>query len=65
MGKGHEYLQRLHQVLHEYEDAVVRREKWKPLESKVTRQQQVDHARKKVVDLVVELITAERIQKEG
>ncbi|NIM50676.1 MAG: hypothetical protein GTN62_10025 [Gemmatimonadales bacterium] len=65
MGKGREYLQRLHEVLREFEEAVVAREKWKPLESKVSRQQEVDSARQKVVDFVVQLVTAERIQKEG
>ncbi|UCF41054.1 MAG: hypothetical protein JSW43_01575 [Gemmatimonadota bacterium] len=59
---GKEYLQKISERLRDYEDAVIKREKFKPLESKVTRQQDVDHARQKLVDTVVEIVTAERMK---
>jgi hypothetical protein len=59
---GREYLHSVHEALRNYEDAVIQREKFKPLESKVTRQQDVDHARQKVVDVLVEIVTAERMK---
>lgn len=63
MTKGHEYLTQIHEALREFEEAVVQREKFKPLESKVTRQQDVDHCRKKLVDAVVKIVTAERMKQ--
>ena len=59
---GKEYLHRIHEALSTFEQCIVEREKWKPLESKVTRQQDVDHARQKLVDVVVDLVTAERMK---
>jgi hypothetical protein len=61
---GKEYLHRIHEALSAFEQAIVEREKWKPLDSKVTRQQDVDHARQKLVDVVVDLVTAERMKGE-
>ena len=56
MSKGHEMLHRLHQVLSEFEAAVVRREHKKPLlDDPVVRQQEVDAARQKVVNTVIAL----------
>jgi hypothetical protein len=63
MGKGHEYLAQIHEALREFEGAVVDREKFKPLESRVTRQQDVDHARQRLIDAVVEIVTGERMQQ--
>ena len=59
---GKEYLHSVNEALRNYEDAVIQREKFKPLESKITRQQDVDHARQKVVDVLVEIVTAERVK---
>ncbi len=59
---GKDYLHKINEALREYEDSIIQREKFKPLESKVTRQQDVDHARKKVVDVVVEIVTGERMK---
>ncbi len=63
MGQGREYLAKIHERLRHFEDAVVVREKWKPLESKVTRQQDVDSAREKLVDAIVEIVTQERMKQ--
>jgi hypothetical protein len=65
MSLGKEYLHRIHTALSDFESAVVNREKWKPLESKFTRQQDVDHARHKIVEVVVDLVTAERMKQQG
>ena len=62
MTKGHEYLASIHERLREFEAAVVERERFKPLESKVSRQQHVDHSRQKVVDAIVEIVTNERMK---
>lgn len=63
MGTGHEYLAKIHEAVREFEAAVVDREKFKPLESKVTRQQEVDHMRKNLVDAIVEIVTEERMKQ--
>ncbi len=63
MTKGREYLAQIHAALRDFEEAVVQREKFKLMESKVTRQQDVDAARQKVVDAVVKIVTAERMKK--
>jgi hypothetical protein len=64
MGKGHEYLAKIHDALREFEDAVVKRESWKPLESKVMREQETDRARQKLIDAIVEIVTQERMAKQ-
>jgi hypothetical protein len=64
MGTGHEYLSKIHEKLREFEQAVVNLAKFKPFESKVTRQQEVDHARKRLVDTIVEIVTAERMKQK-
>jgi hypothetical protein len=64
MGKGHEYLTKIHEALREFEKAVVSREKFKPFESKVTRQQEVDHSRKHLVDAIVEIVTEQRMKQQ-
>ncbi len=64
MSEGREYLKQVQDALRKFEEAVVEREKHKPLESKVTRQQAVDSAREKVVDVVVKLVTAEKMKKQ-
>ena len=64
MGEGHEYLKQVQDALRKFEEAVVQREKHKLLESKVARQQTVDHAREKVVEVVVKLVTAEKMKHQ-
>jgi hypothetical protein len=64
MTKGHEYLSRIHTPLREFEEAVVERQKFKLMESKVTRQQTVDHARQKLIDAVVKIVTEERMKQQ-
>jgi hypothetical protein len=57
MGKGQEYLHRLHEVLGDFEKAIVRREHRKPLlDDRVVLQQEVDDARQRVVDTMIELL---------
>jgi hypothetical protein len=62
--QGREYLARIHEALRGFEGAVVEREKFKPLESKVTRQQEVDNARQLLVDTIVDIVTKERLQRQ-
>jgi 5S rRNA maturation endonuclease (ribonuclease M5) len=64
MGTGHEHLAKIHEKLREFEQAVIDREKFRPLVSKVTRQQEVDHARNLLVDTIVEIVTAERMKQQ-
>jgi hypothetical protein len=64
MSKGKEYLKEIHAALRDFEAAVVEREKFKLMESKVTRQQDVDAAREKVVDAVVKIVTGERMKQQ-
>jgi hypothetical protein len=60
---GREYVQQVQKALSGYEDAIVHREHKKLLESKVSLQQEVDTARQKVVDVVVDLVTKERMKQ--
>lgn len=62
--QGREYLVRIHEALRGFETAVVDREKFKPLESKVTRQQEVDSARQQLIDTIVDIVTKERLQRQ-
>ena len=64
MSTGREYLQKVQHTLSEFEDSIVHREHKKILESKVSLQQDVDAARQKVIDVVVELVTAERLKQQ-
>ena len=61
MSKGREDLHRLQDSLNKFEDAIVRRENKKILESKIPLQQDVDKAHKQVVDVVVSLVTEARL----
>lgn len=60
---GREYVQQVQKALSQYEQAIVRREHKKLLESKVSLQQDVDTARQKVLDVVVDLVTKERMKQ--
>ena len=59
---GKDYLHRIQASLSGFEEAIISREKWRPLESKVMRQQDVDGARSKVVNVIVDLVTEERMK---
>ncbi len=63
MGKGHEYLQRLHQGLNDFEQAVVEREGKGLLDSKIPLQQDVDRARKRLVEEIVKIVTEARTEE--
>lgn len=66
MGLGHDYLTRIHEALRDFETAVCDREKFRPLESRVSRQQDVDHARQKLIETIVDIVTKERLgQKQN
>ncbi len=62
MGEGHDSLHLLQEALGHFEEAIVEREKHKFLDSKVARRQNVDHAREKVVEVVVKLVTDEKMK---
>jgi hypothetical protein len=64
MSTGHEYVQRIQHALSEFEDAVVHREHKKLLESKVSLQQDTDQARERVVQVVVDVVTQERLKQQ-
>lgn len=64
MGEGHDYLKLVQDAVTKFEEAVVEREKHKFLESKIARRQSVKHAREKLVDIVVQLVTAERMKQQ-
>ena len=59
---GKDYLHRIQESLSGFEEAIINRERWRPLESKVMRQQDVDSARSKVVNVIVDLVTEERMK---
>ncbi len=61
MSKGREDLHRLTGALNTFEDAIIRREHKKLLESKIPLQQDVDRAHKGVVNVVVELVTEAKL----
>ena len=63
MTKGREDLQELQHALSEFEQAITHREHKKLLDSKVALQQDVATVRAHVVDIVVQLVTAERLKK--
>ena len=64
MGLGHEYLARINEALAEFEEAVCNREKFKPMQSKAMRQHEVVQARQKVIDVIVDIVTKERMQRQ-
>lgn len=55
MGKGHEFLHRLSETLMAFEQAVVKREHKRMLDSAVSLQQDVDEARQRVIEAAVEI----------
>lgn len=62
---GREYVQLVQKALSRYEEAIVHREHKKLLESKVPLQQEVDSARQNVLDVVVDIVTKERMKQQS
>ena len=60
MSVGKEHLQKLHEALAHFEAAIKQREHPGLLRNKVSLQQDVDIARQRVVDIVVQVVVAER-----
>ena len=52
-------------ALQELEDAIVTREKWSFVESKVMKQQEVDRARERVIEAIMELVRSTIAEREG
>jgi len=52
-------------ALQELEDAIVTREKWSFVESKVMKQQEVDRARERVIEQIMELVRSTIAEREG
>jgi hypothetical protein len=65
MSKGMEFQRRIQDALGQFEAAVVRRENKKMLESGVSLQQDVDRARDQVLSVVAQVVTEQRMAKEG
>lgn len=65
MSVGKEYLHQLHEALAGFEGAIKQREHPGLFRSKIPLRQQVDNARQKVVDVVVQIVTAERLKQGG
>lgn len=62
--KGHS-MDPVRKALQEYEQAIVAREKWSLVESKVMKVQDVDRARERVVDEIMELVRTTIAAREG
>lgn len=65
MSVGKEYLRQLHEALAEFEEAIKARENRVMFSGKVTAQQDVDTARERVVQVVVDIVTADRLKPES
>ncbi len=65
MSVGKEYLRQLHEVLAEFEEAIKARENRVMFSGKVTAQQDVDNARERVVQVVVDIVTADRLKPKS
>ena len=65
MSVGKEYLRQIHEALAAFEAAIKEREHPEMLAHKVSLQQEVDTARQKVVEVVVEIITKDRLRAPG
>ena len=62
MSVGKEYLHRIQDALAEFEQVIKQKEHPGFTGSKVSLQQDVDKARQKVVDVVVDIITKDRMR---
>ena len=63
MSVGKEYLRRIHEALAEFEEAVKQHANPGVLGTSVASQQNVDRARQNVVEVVVDIVTKDRMQK--
>lgn len=63
MSVGKEYLKQIHDALAAFEEAIKRRENPGFFAGKVGLQQDVDSARDKVVQAVVDIVTKDRMKK--
>ena len=63
MSVGKEYLKQIHEALAAFEDAVVTRENRGMLEGKTSLQQDVDTARERLVEVVVGIVTKDRLAR--
>jgi len=52
-------------AVEDFEDAIVTREKWSMVESKVMKQQEVDRARDRLIDEVMQLVRTTIAEREG
>ena len=63
MSVGKEYLKVLHEALAGFEEAVKARENPGMLASRVSLQQDVDKARERIIDTVVNIVTQDRLAR--
>jgi len=63
MSVGKEYLRRIHDALAEFEKAIKEHANPGVLGTSVASQQNVDRARQNVVEVVVDIVTKDRMQK--
>lgn len=63
MSVGKEYLRRIHEALAEFEEAIKQHANPGVLGTSVAAQQNVDRARQNVVEVVVDIVTKDRMQK--
>jgi hypothetical protein len=63
MSVGKEYLRRIHEALAEFEEAIKQHANPGVLGTSVAGQQTVDRARQNVVEVVVDIVTKDRMNK--
>ena len=63
MSVGKEYLKQIHEALAAFEDAIVKRENRGMLEGQTSLQQDVDTARERLVEVVVGIVTKDRLAR--
>lgn len=61
MSVGKEYLKQIHEALAAFEEAVKARENAPMLAGRTSLQQDVDNARERVVNVIVEIVTKDRL----
>jgi predicted DNA-binding protein (UPF0251 family) len=63
MSVGKEYLKQIHEALAAFEEAIKQRENAALYAGKTSLQQDVDKAREKVVQVVVDIVTGDRLKR--
>jgi hypothetical protein len=63
MSVGKEYLKQIHEALAAFEEAIVTRENRGMLEGRTSLQQDVDTARERLVEVVVGIVTKDRLAR--